>query len=284
MKKILVPTDFSKPANCALQTAINIARKAKAEITLLHVVEQPTKESFHITGEVISQNELEDKFFTFKLIERKKSQLADQAREVENAGVDVRQELRIGNPYHGIKTIVTDHAVDLIVMGTSSRSTMEDMLAGSNTEKIIRSAACPVLTIHREPATKEFKNIVYATSMRANEKIFSDVIRRMQEMFDSTVHFVRINTPLNFQSDVNAKRLMEDFARSTRLKNFTVNSYNDFSEEDGILHFAAGIKADLIGMATHGRTGFAQVLIGSIAEDVAKHADKPVLTFVTKEN
>jgi nucleotide-binding universal stress UspA family protein len=36
-------------------------------------------------------------------------------------------------------------------------------------------------------------------------------------------------------------------------------------------------------MATHGRTGFAHVLAGSIAEDVANHATKPVLTYVSKK-
>lgn len=283
MKKILVPTDFSKPASWALQTAINIARKVKAEITLLHVVEQPTKESFHVTGEVFSQGDWEDKLFTLKLIERNKAQLADQATEAERAGVAVRQELRMGNPYHGMKTIIADHKVDLVVMGTASRSNMEEMLVGSNTEKVIRSAACPVLTVHHGPSVVEFKNIVYATSMSANEKSFSDVIRVMQDMFDSTVHFVRINTPLNFQPDAKVKPLMENFARSTRLKNYTVSSYNDFSEEEGILHFAASVNADLVGMATHGRTGFAHALVGSIAEDVAQHARRPVLTSIIKE-
>jgi nucleotide-binding universal stress UspA family protein len=132
-----------------------------------------------------------------------------------------------------------------------------------------------VLTVHQGPSTAEFKNIVYATSMSANEKSFADVIRLMQEMFDSTVHFVRINTPLNFQSDDKVKQLMQDFAHRTKLKNYTVNSFNDFSEEEGILHFANNLQADLIGMATHGRTGFAHVLAGSIAEDVATHARRP---------
>lgn len=49
----------------------------------------------------------------------------------------------------------------------------------------------------------------------------------------------------------------------------------------GILHFASSIKADLIAMASHGRTGFANVLAGSIGEDVVNHASKPVLTYVT---
>jgi nucleotide-binding universal stress UspA family protein len=283
MKKILVPTDFSKPAQWALQTAINIATKAKAEIVLLHIVEQPTKESFNVEGQVASFDDWEDKIFTLKLIERNRAQLGEQARKAEKEGISVRQELRMGNPFHGMKTVIAEHKVDLVVMGTSTRSRMEEMLVGSNTEKVIRTASCPVLTVHHGPSTTEFKNIVYATSLSANEKSFAEVIRSMQEMFDSTVHFVRINTPLNFQSDAKVKLLMDDFARKTKLKNYTVNSFNDFTEEEGILHFAKTLKADLIGMATHGRTGFAHVLAGSIAEDVANHSQSPVLTSILRD-
>lgn len=282
MKKILVPTDFSKPAQWAAEVATDIARRAKAEIILLHVVEQPTKESFNVEGEV-SIDDGEDKLFTFKLIERNKTQLMEQAKVISQSGVSVKPELRMGNPFHGVKTMIADHKVDLIVMGAFNHSEIEEFLIGSNTEKVVRHALCPVLTVHNKPSTREFKNIVYATSMSTDEKTFSEVIRTIQEMYNATIHFVRINTPLNFQSDTKVKMLMNDFVRRTKLKNYTVNSFNDFSEEEGILHFASSINADLIGMATHGRTGFAQVLVGSIAEDVAIHSQRPVLTFVTKE-
>jgi nucleotide-binding universal stress UspA family protein len=101
-------------------------------------------------------------------------------------------------------------------------------------------------------------------------------------MYDSTIHMVRINTPGNFQRDAVVKKYMADFAKKLQLKNFTINVFNDISEEEGIVYFAESISADMIAMATHGRTGFAHVLAGSIAEDVVSHAKRPVLTFVTK--
>jgi nucleotide-binding universal stress UspA family protein len=75
---------------------------------------------------------------------------------------------------------------------------------------------------------------------------------------------------------------MEDFAKKLKLTNYTINVFNDVSEEEGIIYFADSINADMIAMATHGRTGFAHVLAGSIAEDVVSHSKRPVLTFVTK--
>jgi nucleotide-binding universal stress UspA family protein len=94
---------------------------------------------------------------------------------------------------------------------------------------------------------------------------------------------VRINTPANFQRDLVVKKYMEDFAKKLGLKNYTINIFNDMTEEEGIIYFADSIDADMIAMATHGRTGFAHVLAGSIAEDVVSHSKRPVLTYVVKK-
>jgi nucleotide-binding universal stress UspA family protein len=282
MKKILVPTDFSMAAKNAIKVAANIAKKANGKLILLHVIEQPSGESYTITGEVVSSNNWEDKLFILKLIEKSKNQLAALADELKEDGVKVTTELRLGNAYHGIRTIITETDVDLVVMGTAGHSKIEEMIIGSTTEKVVRHAHCPVLTIHGKPSNNEYKNIVYATSLNDNEKDFASVIKNTQKLYDSTVHLVRINTPNNFQPDEKVTKAMETFAKKLKLGNYTLNIFNDYSEEEGIIRFSESINADMIAMATHGRKGFAHVLVGSIAEDVVNHAKRPVLTFVTK--
>jgi nucleotide-binding universal stress UspA family protein len=284
MKKILVPTDFSAPAKLATEVAAEIAKKAKAEIVLLHVIEIPSNESFNVEGQISKFNDWDDKLYTMKLIEVTKSHLQLAAKSIEDAGAKVSIKIKIGNPFHGMRTSITDFKADLVVMGTSGRSKVEEMIIGSNTEKVVRHSKCPVLTVHEKQGGVNFKNIVYATSMSASEKSFAAVVLNAQEMYGSTIHLVRINTPTNFRPDTVVKPLMEAFAAKLRLKNYTINVFNDLSEEEGIIHFADAIKADLIAMATHGRTGFAHIMAGSIAEDVANHSRKPVLTYVTSPN
>jgi len=181
-------------------------------------------------------------------------------------------------------TIISERKVDLVVMGTAGSSDLENMIIGSNTEKVVRAAHCPVLVVNKKPLTTDFKNIVYATSMSENEEVFSRFVKRAQQMYASTIHLVRINTPGNFERDVVIKQYQQEFAKKLQLKNYTLNVFNDITEEEGIIYFAESINADLIAMATHGRTGFAHVLAGSIAEDVVKHSKRPVMTFVTKKN
>jgi nucleotide-binding universal stress UspA family protein len=58
-----------------------------------------------------------------------------------------------------------------------------------------------------------------------------------------------------------------------------ISFVSDYTVEKGVLNFANKIGADLIAVSTHGRTGIAHSLEGSISEDIANHAVLPVMTF-----
>src|SRR6267154_4333017 len=281
MKKILVPVDYSKTSTTAFDVAFEIAKKSGAEIIAMNVVEEVTTESYRVTGEW-HKADWEDRVFTFELLKKSKAQLEKLVKDPKYDAVKITGEQRVGNPYHGITTIVTEKKVDLVVMGTRGHTKLEEMVIGTNTEKVVRHARCPVLTVQKKPATTDFKSIVYATAMSPEEEVFSRFVKKTQQMYGSTIHLVRVNTPANFQRDVTVKSAMEKFAKKLGLKNYTINIFNDISEEMGVIYFGESIEADLIAMATHGRTGFAHVMAGSIAEDVVGHSKRPVLTFVVK--
>jgi nucleotide-binding universal stress UspA family protein len=281
MKKILVPVDYSKTSAIAFDVAFDIAKKDGAELVALNVVEEATPDSYRITGEW-HKADWEDRIFTFELLKKAKVQLEKLVKDPKYDAVKVTGELRVGNPFHGISTIITEQKVDLVVMGTKGFTKIDEMLIGANTEKVVRHSRCPVLTVQKKPATTDFKSIVYATAMSKDEEVFSRMVKRTQQIYNSTIHLVRINTPSDFQRDRVVKDAMLKFAKKLGLKNYTINVYNDLSEEEGIIYFSDSIDADLIAMATHGRTGFAHVMAGSIAEDVVGHSKRPVLTFVVK--
>ncbi|HWA35227.1 MAG TPA: universal stress protein [Cyclobacteriaceae bacterium] len=281
MKKILVPTDFSKNATVATDVAFDIAKKSGASIVLLHVIDQVTGGSFNVEGQ-IAQGDMGQRLFNMKMIQKAKAQLEKVVKDPKYKDVKVDGELRMGNAYHGMITIIGEKKVDLVVMGTAGKANPKDLL-GSNTEKVIRHSNCPVLTVKDKPASGDFKNIVYATSMSRGEEVFSRIVKRTQAIYDSTIHIVRVNAPGNFQQDHIVKNYMNEFAKKLGFKNFTLNIYNDLTIEEGVIRFADNINADLIAMATHGRSGFAHVIAGSVAEEVADHTKRPVLTFVVKD-
>lgn len=284
MKTILVPTDFSPAAKAATEVAETIALKQQAEVVLLHVVELPVSGSFNVEGEVLTTDNWEEKIFSMKVIESAKQKLERLTAELTQRGVNTTHLLRLGSPFNGIREIITSETVDLVVMGTAGHSKLKEMIIGSNTEKVVRHAKCPVLTVHHAPLKSNFRNIVYATNLGAEDQAFAQVVTNAREMYDGTIHLVRINTPSNFESDVKVKKEMEAFAKKANLTEYTINTFNHYNEEEGIIHFAKNIDADLIALSTHGRTGLAHVLAGSIAEDLANHSVIPVLTYVTKSH
>lgn len=283
MKTILVPTDFSNTAQTAVDVATSIARKTGAQLILLHVLEDVEEDSFSVTGDVSSSLHGEYRLFTLKLIQKAKKQLEKLVEQTAAENVKVTGKLRLGDAYHGMHTTIVEQKVDLVVMGTTGSSGYEEVLVGSNTEKVVRRSNCPVLTVNKKPVNKEFKSIVYATSLTDDEAVFARIVKKTQDIYNCPVHIVRVNTPGMFVSDLLVRDKMEKFAKQMRFTNYTLNVYNDYSEEEGVIHFADSVNADMIAMTTHGRTGLSHVLFGSIAEDVVNHSRRPVLTYVLKK-
>ncbi len=279
MKKILVPSDFSEKADFALEAACEIARRSEAQVILLHVVESASNVATAFTGEIALESS-EENLFTMKLIDRAKEEIAIRKADPSFYGDNWISEIQVGNAFHGIKNIVSEYEVDLIVMGTSGHNGFDEMLMGSTAEKVVRYAKCPVLTIHKKQENFDYKNIVFATTMRPEESHCLELAKRMQAVYNAKLHLVRINTPNNFERDVDSLIAMQEYALKSDLINFELHVFNDVTEEDGIIYFADHIDSDLIILPTHGRTGLAHLLSGSIAEEVVSQANRPVLTEV----
>jgi nucleotide-binding universal stress UspA family protein len=282
IKRILVPTDFSEQAKYAYEIAISIARKTGAVIKLLHVVEVPYGSTFTATGDVSIPNDNMEQVFVLQLLEKTKSDMAKLVKSTEHAGVDVVQEVDVDRPISKIKSIIKDENVDLVVMGSKGSSGLDEFLLGSNTEKVVRSADCPVLTVKQSDPDFTVNEIVLASDFKREIRHAIERFKVFQDLFGARMHLVYVNTPGAFESSSSIREKLESTAQNYGLKNYTTNVYNDTIEEDGILHFAEDIRADLIMMATHGRTGLSHLLSGSIAEDLVNHTKIPVLTFNLK--
>ena len=72
---------------------------------------------------------------------------------------------------------------------------------------------------------------------------------------------------------------MNKFIADFDIKKYTKTIYNDISVEKGILSYSRKIKADLIALNTHGRSGLSQLFNGSIGQELTNHALRPVITF-----
>lgn len=282
MKTILVPTDFSEQANNAVVLAAEIANQAKAKVVLVNVIEGARDFSFNTMGEG-AEPVGEEAFFINKLIEVQKEHLLNAARNKALKGLKVETILKMGNPYQGISHVIAEQKADLVIMGTKGASGLDEILIGSNTEKVVRYAKCPVITVKESVKLKDIKNIVYATDLSTDQTDFIKHIKSIQKVTGAQIHLLKVNTPNHFFTQ---RQVNEEFAKFTKkhgLKGATTNIYNEATEEDGILYFAEDLGACMIAIATHGRTGLLHLLTGSIAEDLVNHATIPVMTLSMKK-
>ena len=141
LKKVLVPTDFSESARHALTYGISFAREYEAELTLLHVVENLTvgyaSDLFPVPMAEVFQ----------EISGYAKAELAKLGTEARAKNVTVEEVVVQGKPSAEIMRFARETEVDMIVLGTHGKGMLDQALFGSTTERVVRRAPCPVLTV-----------------------------------------------------------------------------------------------------------------------------------------
>lgn len=272
MKKILVPTDFSKSAENALKVAAQIAKKNDGEIILLHLLEIP-----HQGSDAVNHGHDLPELMLFKNLAIKR--LDDLMDHECLDGIKVSEVIQFEMAFDGIMNVSKVNGVDLIVMGSHGASGFKEMFVGSNAEKVVRNSQIPVLIIKKEYEDFQINNLVFASDFADEVKgSFQNVIN-FSNKFNAKLHLVTINTPNNFKSTLVANEIMNNFIANFEMKDYSINIFNDANIEKGVLNFAKHINAEAIGIGTHGRKGLAHFFNGSVSEDLVNHAHLPIVTF-----
>lgn len=273
MKRILVPTDFSKYSEEALKVAAQIAKKNNSEIILVHMLEFPHQTSDFISGSGKSIPEI--MHYKNKAI----SNLEYLMDSDYLKGINLSEAFEFKKVTEGIIDASIKNKVDLIVMGSHGTSGFEELMVGSNAEKVVRLSDIPVLVIKNGTTRFQPNNFVFASDFsEETKKPFRKMIE-FAKIFDSNLFLVMICTPNSFKTTAKAEKIMRYFIADLDIENYSCHIYNDTNVENGIVNFAESVNADLIGICTHGRTGLAHFFNGSIGEDIVNHVLKPVITF-----
>jgi len=149
IKKILVPTDFSKFSDNALKQAVEMAKQNKAKIYLFHVINP-----FYVSNNIrlYAGDYWVDPTIVMDL-EQKSMQYAQDMMEkqirrvVKSSDVGILYDVRKGNPYQEILKEEKDKKIDLIVIATHGQTGLKDYLLGSVADKVSRNAKCSVFLV-----------------------------------------------------------------------------------------------------------------------------------------
>lgn len=273
MKNIIVPTDFSECAENALRVAAEIAKKNKSFIHLVHVYECPVYGFVDIYVDNDKDREIKNHINAeIKKLGEKSYLKGIKLKKLVLRDIDIWEMLNNAE--------IRDS--DLVVMGSHGRKGLQGVLIGSNTDRVVRKAEIPVLVIKNRQDNFTVKDMVFASNFSSETSSVFAKIKKLALLFDATIHLVKICTRGDFEPTVKSNKSMQDLAYMFSLKKYTINVYNDETIEDGIVNFSRLINANLIAMETHGRTGLAHVINGSITEDVVSHTSRPVLSVKIK--
>lgn len=299
IKCILCPTDFSDESTHAIDRAVVIAGWYKARIAALHVLSPIVLAGPGLTtssgGGSVAETD----------IERLRKETAARFDAATTAGIGLDILIDVGQPVSCILDRAASLPADLIVMGTHGTSGFEHLVLGSVTEKVLRKATCPVLTVPpRAHATSRlpFKRLLCAvdfsdSSLTALQYAFS--LTQESDAALTILHVLEwpweeppppMLEELPFEQGfalAEFRRYCEKSARA-RLESFVPDSVRASRAtthlRNGkpyvqILRVAAEEGSDLIIIGVRGRNPLDVTLFGSTTNQVVRRATCPVLTL-----
>lgn len=142
IRHLLVAHDFSETSDAALDYALGLAQKLGARVTVVHAYEIPS----HGAPEVLIL--ATDWIKQFEVVAREA--LEKVITGIRARGFEAEAALRKGAAWREINAEAAERKADLIVIGSQGRSGLARVLLGSVADKVVRTAPCPVLVVHRE--------------------------------------------------------------------------------------------------------------------------------------
>ncbi|MFQ5654823.1 MAG: universal stress protein [Planctomycetota bacterium] len=307
---ILVPTDFSENSLIALRFAAGFAKAFNSRIILLHVAEMPP-EIVDLPDSPPSQARL---LSGRRVLERGRAEL-DRARlqipELEAVPVEV--QMRAGAAAPEILLEAEEKSAALIILATHGRSGLSRLVLGSVTERIVRGAPCPVLSIrppHLGPTAggatrasdpvdveQDIRRLLLPTDFSRASLTALDAAGELVERLHATLDLIYVMedlanfpliswehapgvTPDEFYANSARRarqrlcRLLKEDYPSVRVKNIFIGHGHPVME---VVNRAEEGQYDLVVLSAHGRSGVKRALLGSVAEKIVRKAPCAVL-------
>lgn len=263
--KILVPTDFTKVSDVALNHAMNLAGHTGAEVYLLHVVAK--------------QSEVEDARTKLDLEVERTKQLGSAA---------VHKLVRIGSIFEDIGDAAAEIDASLILMGTHGMRGMQ-FLTGSRALRVITSSPVPFIVV-QERSIKEqgYDSIVVPLDLQKETRQKLTLVADMAKTFDSKVHLLVPKEDDEFlhKQLVNHIKFANQYLDERGIKHdatIAEEDSNDFVK--AVVKHAIKVDADLITIMNLAQGNIFGVLgVPYEQEIITNEAQIPVMCMNPREN
>lgn len=294
---VLVPIDFSPPSLRALQYGCQLAKKFRAQVHLVHVNDLAFQQPLLAPAFNLATD------FGHQL----RRHLQTVGKDCVPAITAARCHVRSGKAYDQICREARILNADLILIATHGYKGLKHVLLGSTAERIVRHAPCPVLVVRgperassAKGASARLRHILVPTDFSEHSRYALRYAIALAKRFGARLTLLNLVYPQYYVTnpeylpydfgalfDQTRRMAKRDMAALVEATSFGGVPFKTRIEPghpaEHIVEFAAKNGADLIVTSTHGRTGLKHALIGSIAEQVVRYAQCPVLVIPRTE-
>ena len=277
LRRILVPTDFSKHAVDALEYAVTLGERYNAEITLLHIDEYSVSSlgGKGIEGEDIAA-----------YLRRKAAFVEEQfsllRRGVAGRGVRLSTQVLSGRAYKVIVEESERQDYDLIVIATRGVTHLSTYLIGSTAERVVRLSRQPVLSVQGGPVQGgRMTSVLCPTDLSPAANVALPYALSMARQYDATLfiqYISELEKPESREEVMKRVPALEEHHPEAKEVNVEIIIDRDVEPSNSIIRFAEDRDVSMIVMSTHGRRGLRRVYIGNNTAEVVRQSTRPVLT------
>lgn len=262
MKRILVPVDFSPHTETVCRYALEIAKINGGEIRLFHAYFDfiiATASTFPYSVET---NELFNQEMMVKIKDDATKDMhklhQSMLDEIANEGIkNVRVVFTLtgGMPEEEILNVSETYNPDLIVMGTRGKGE-KDILTGKVSSKVVQSANCRILTVPRDAKYHGFKNVVYATDLKGDDRTYITTLVDLVSNYKPVIHCVHVDMDKESDSGrVKMDELMQNFRPETENGSMVFEVIRDDDFLSSIDNYIQKKQIDMVAVVHH-RKGF----------------------------
>jgi nucleotide-binding universal stress UspA family protein len=281
--KLLVPTDFSKNAQKAIDYAVNIATE-KSAIILLHAYQ------------IIDTDSASRKFFfeeyNLDIARKLHDELKGQKRDIARLkpGISVSAELYDNDIKSSIVEASNKFGVDFIVMGTQGASGLKKVFMGSVTARVIGNAAVPVLAIPRMYKWSVPQNILFVTNRFETDTNILNAIFKVVDLFKAHLYvivFTDTDTADN-EDYINYKNKLDEYKIELEKRNkeikITSSHLKGSKFEYTLQQYIDEHSIDMVAMVTYKRSLLESIFNRSITKKMAYRTSIPLLAIPAAED
>lgn len=266
MKRIIVPTDFSKPAESAANYAASFAKHLSGTVELIHV-----------TGLATNENSLRNwKTLEKEIIDTANENAKTLLNSIKSSVKITFRNLNGDNVEGSISKYASETDADFVVIGSRGASGLKRVLFGSNAANVINKCPKPVIVVPSDAKFNGFKKIVYATDMVQLDKEIK-IITDLAKNFNAEVIILHVTSEDARKRDrSNLKDIL------TRMGDYQKIDFRDIGNDDvvaGIENEIAEIQPDLLVMFTHERDITDKLLGRGLTRQLAFHNSLPLLVI-----